>query len=603
MIRFPTTQSIESKTTLSCQVNLPSSLTADFTEVNNNASIPVDRYIALSPSEQVATEVTATLVDYQGKVTSAMVAVGQLGGGLSMTSSLFAAFGSEMIQMFRFSNVKFPSNCLAVFNDSLTSPVSISIPIDMSSIETVGEAVDFGVAIPDGESLERYEVNRYYLNNFLDGIASVVALLLLGGVFRFARRYKKKMHRRIAYVVNKLDIFLTWNFTISCAFSHIIKLYFYSTINMWYIDTETAFGIVNIIVSIVTIMLSIGLIVWAIKYLKNAKCEELKEPDRFDLSDRYRCLYEGIKHDTPAQKFYVPVLVIRGIIFGLLMSLMRYQPLPQSILLCIMNTAFFVYLIAVRAAELTSEMIAQAFTELVMTSMSYSILALAVIDADNPENDGVRSRLGTAILVQNFVLLGVQLLLSIQGGISALKGLIIGIINARKRRNSIMPVKFDNSHRESASLVADVLGITDLVSGVQDPLSKPTTIELSPSGHFDSDHTMKAREPGLIDGSPLISPLTPLKLRKFAKKREGANMFLDSPENSPMNSHHEGASPLLRRALAGRRPTYQRSNFDMGDLIGTRISMGTINFNLKEEGEENEIDVKDTTQKLQGIEE
>ena len=582
IIRFPTTQTIESKTTLFCQVSLSSSLTANFTEVNNNASITVDRYIPLSASENSASETAANFINYQGKITSAMVAVGQI-GGLSMTSSLFAAFGSDMIQMFRFSNVKFPANMMAVFNNSLPSPVSISIPIDMSSFESIGEAIEFGVAIPDGQSLERYEVNRYYLNNFLECIVTIILLLIFCGVFRFASRYRKKMHRRIAYVVDKADVFFSWNFTISCAFSHIIKLYFYSSVYLWYIDIGTANGIVNILASIATIVLSIGLIVWTIKYLKNAKCEELKEPDLYNLSDRYRCLYEGIKHDTPAQKFYVPALVIRGVLFGLLMSLMRYQPLPQSILLCIMNTAFLIYLIAVRAAELTSEMIAQAVTEMVMSGMSYSIFALAVIDADNSENDDIRSRIGVAILVLNFVLIGVEILISIQGGISTLKWLITGIINARKKKNSVMPIKIVN--KENISIFNDGLGDADLVSGVQEPSSKPTII-LSPlADKLDLDNTTKGKESGLNDRSSFIYP-TPLRLKKSLPKRAADNMFLDSPENSPMNSYG-GASPLLREALVGRRTPNQKSHFEMNnDLPGTRISMSNINL---KEGEENEI--------------
>ena len=550
ILRFQTTQAIPADTTLHCEINLPTSLAAGYIHLNLTASKKVARYVPLSPEATKTLNSATETANAVGKVSSGLFVISSF-NSLSAVSILVAAFASELIQMYRFINVKYPANCLVVLNDSLSSPIAIAIPTDATAINSVKEALGIGVLIADGASLERYEVERYFFNNYYSFIITIILLLVLAGIFKLLRKLQRKCHKRVNYAVEKGFIFLSWNFTITVAFSSYIKLYFYSCIGLAYSDFDRGVGIANFILTIITLIISLALLGFVVRFLQKNKRDRPEEADRYGITDRFKCLYGDIKQDNVLQRYFIPIVVLRAVIGGILIATMRYETIPQIILLAILNTGFLVYVVIVRANENTVEMIAQIVSEFNVSGVTYSVLALACIDADNESNDNIRNRIGIGIIVQNFITIGTQLVVSGWGTFMALKIFIKGVINARRRRLTVMPVgKNDESHKENLKLFANGLHLEDLLASPDNhsKISLDLNKIASVNETIEPESSARSKDSTDYEGNRPMSILTE-KILKNIRARSQIQAEAVESLATPRLDCKTGSNDLLKKTL------------------------------------------------------
>ena len=371
----------------------------EYRTVNKSAYLQLKEIYPFKDAETQTIVASANLTSIGGGLTAAgqvltVIATGAISVGLVRMQLI-----SESIQLLRFIAIRWPPSVNQMFSFSTIDPTSIVIPLDLTTSWN-RHLEDRNSTMP--RVFQEYEVSPYFTmnyNNELSNIfiigASIVSGIILirlskkvinktqgtnkhlksntevildddsqtdsppRSTFRSLKlRFSsglKRIKAKLIAIIHKLVLIISrlqedglWNFGLMFTLSIYQSGMLWSLVNLrnasTALENSTFFtnGTFTLAIFFLTIysLLKLFLTLVVMKYPFNAK-ETLQQT----YSNKYSTLFDDFESTKRIQIFFVPLLLLRSIIYMLILSLVWVSPLAQMIVTWITFLAFIAYMI------------------------------------------------------------------------------------------------------------------------------------------------------------------------------------------------------------------------------------------------------------------
>ena len=364
----------------------------EYRTVNKSASLQLKEIYPFSNAETQTIVASANLTSIGGGVTAAGQVLTAIAAGSISVGLVRMQLISESIQLLRFIAIRWPPSVNQMFSSSTIDPTSIVIPLDLTTSWN-SHLENRNSTMP--RVFEEYEIGPYFTINynqelsniFIIGTSLIVGIILIrlskkvinktqgtnkhqnsnteGIVYDDGRPPKNPLHSlqmrlkrlqdKVTAIIHKLVLIIShlqedvlWNFGLMFTLSIYQPGMLWSLVNLRNASsalenstffTNGAFTLAVLFLTIYSlVMLFLTFVV--MKYPLNAK-----EFVQQTYSKRYSTLFDDFENKKRLQIFFVPLLLLRSIIYMLTLSLAWVSPLAQMIVTWITFLAFTVYII------------------------------------------------------------------------------------------------------------------------------------------------------------------------------------------------------------------------------------------------------------------
>ena len=139
------------------------------------------------------------------------------------------------------------------------------------------------------------------------------------------------------------------------------------------------------------------------KAMKSNETENpMTNPER-DFED-YKAVYECYKDKSFDQQIFLALYVLRVSLFNIIVSYLYKNPLPQAILILLLNLAMVVYLVIKKPMKKLINLIQQLTIESILLVFNICVLILAFADNANSDSIGMRNNIGEVMSAINIIM-------------------------------------------------------------------------------------------------------------------------------------------------------------------------------------------------------
>ena len=146
---------------------------------------------------------------------------------------------------------------------------------------------------------------------------------------------------------------------------------------------------------------------YQIKKEKSEKKDEEELPG--DLGN-YKLFFEEFKNEKRSQLLFLPVFMLRGVVFVGALAFGQGNGLGQAIVIMIANTAFFAYFVIIRPYEEKLQNIFMIVNELIVFIVGILVLGIGAYEKTSAPDPKILDDLGLAIVICNFILILINLI-------------------------------------------------------------------------------------------------------------------------------------------------------------------------------------------------
>ena len=359
-------------------------------------------YNAITGIEENIVQAAATTTNALGPIAGSMLAISQI-RNLGSTSIIGAAFATEMLQLHRYININNPQNLLAVYRDSDSSPISLTIAPTISALHPDSFEADKGKYIDDQGPWEMYEVTAYFITGIHPSIITASYFLVTWIVVRLIFSLQNRLPKKVGILLSKMNYFLGFNFLLVVLLSFNIQFSFHAFTNIKYPVRETAFGRLNLTFSLIYVASFLIGITILIKFLLKV----WKQKDEINLGKNYRLgiFYLDCRRQTLMQFMYFPITLIRTFLFSFILVFCRQNLVNQLFFLILLSFWYMIYLIQCRPIKSRAEFGFQLFADgcVLLVGVLKSVLA----SFDLQENWDIKNRMliGWLVIAVHFLLI------------------------------------------------------------------------------------------------------------------------------------------------------------------------------------------------------
>lgn len=181
----------------------------------------------------------------------------------------------EFIYILRFIDLNYPPNAIEMFENKVEPAkffLKKAIPVDPQEQKLI-----------EGGTLELYEVNPYFLNNFGEILINLAIIFVTCHVFNFSYNYfqSKNKGKIFLKVLKPIHEALVWSIPIIYISSNYLNLCFMGLVNLVYRPLESFLGILNFSFGILSFVFAFLLIVYLfyiIRIIKKKIPEKKEKP-------------------------------------------------------------------------------------------------------------------------------------------------------------------------------------------------------------------------------------------------------------------------------------------------------------------------------------
>ena len=588
------------KSLLEITIDLESDFNSDpyqqFTMVDTSQTIQLKEIYPFTKVETQIITISSSINDIgAGIIASGQAASSFATGGASL-SLVRMQMISEIIQLLRFVDIQWPANVNQLFSESNIDPGQMVLPVDF--ITPWNQNLEnFNTSLP--QVFKDYELSLFITVNFSNELSNI---LLIGAIAvgasiliissRTALRKitadlkaPKTNARRTPKVyctlfllgfsrlLNRIDVYTLWNIE----FMFLLSIYetgvLWSLANIRYsseiLDPATSFtkGSLGIAIGFLFFYSLLTLFVFK-AVVSNQKYVVGRQENLWPRHiKKYKSLFDDFQCKGKMQVLFVPLSLIRGLIFSAAAGLLIVSPETQMILLWFTQTAFVAYMVIFAPLKNKWEGRLTLLRELMaFGSISFGLIIMIIerfgeVDATTLNETG-------------FAFIAFCLVSTLSGGVICLLqvlGLLAQVIkylkNARRKKNAVHPIKLTVKSSKTNETNSPGIDLTSLGNDLN--LQSKGRIELTWKS-LDQGQKPAPLSPitqnNLLKVSKAITTLSPEKLSETPQ----GTQLLESitkwwVSNSEVDTEtifgFSGDTPMMR--TRNKRETHVKSRFSL----------------------------------------
>jgi len=185
---------------------------------------------------------------------------------------------------------------------------------------------------------------------------------------------------------------------------------FFAILNYRTTKASTGLTVVNMIVSVLFIILTIGALIaqtWLVKKYQTLKAKDRDGFEKLQAKiEGVKVLWKDFKDDSFVQMNALAFIVLHSIVFCLILATMFEHPLAQVILINILSLAVITYLLWFRPFDEKLELIQTIICEGILFAVNICLLILISLDSDSNSRESTGRAILVLTMMFNFVPLG-----------------------------------------------------------------------------------------------------------------------------------------------------------------------------------------------------
>ena len=344
-----------------------------FRIIDKTATIQIKEIYPFSQAEKQMISSTTAATEAGGNAIASIQAGSSVAQGGVSLSLLRTQLVGEVLQLMRFVAIRWPPNIAQYFATSSLDPASMIVPIDLIT-KLHSPLDDRNYSMP--RVFEEYETSPFFTQNFNGEISNLVIWVaaLAGGAFllNFLKKcFNKRMKRnngkkyllfplvqKISQLLNWVDDSTLWNLLLMLVLSIFQSGCLWALLNMRYasvlLEPPTTYTWVSLGLAIFFFILNFALfgvvtrvVIKNLKYLvqTGGKGDHSQQEVEEERLKNYSVLFEDFNRKKRIQLLYVPISMLRSLLFVMILVLLTFYPLIQMILIWSLHTAFILYFI------------------------------------------------------------------------------------------------------------------------------------------------------------------------------------------------------------------------------------------------------------------
>ena len=319
-------------------------------------------------------------------------------------NAIFTSSLIQMITILRYLKINYPLNLINYFA-SKNADFSANADVLPNHFENIfGSLYKYSsddIKAPNKMGL--YNVSPYYLDNIGVKLEMLIILVLLGCIVSKTLKYKDKFNKIAEYIISKLAIILTWNFTLSYFIVNYINFIFYGLIQLISVNTKID-NPANIIIAIFSLIFWLIPFFTAIAAIKTFRhhhvkiiSEDLSKNNPYYLEQNCSILFKEYNRNTLSQLLFLTFYMIRCGLVPFIIIFFDEYPLGQISAMLLLNIIIIIYIIAVRPLNRFALMIQYIGNEVLFLVANLVIFVFAIFDYLDYLEVMVRTNIGWLI--------------------------------------------------------------------------------------------------------------------------------------------------------------------------------------------------------------
>ena len=259
---------------------------------------------------------------------------------------------------------------------------------------------------------EKYDVPSSFLRNFWENLGIVIFITALWltskGIEHFISQTKNS---KIANITRKVRTMIQ-NFLITALYGVYGDLVMFSIIEYRSLQFSWNLSLLSFILSFVLLLVMFFNFWHQVELLltyQKLKKQDEENPQNNSL-EQFKKAHEGsqaywkdFKDYSLSPQLFLIFLSGRDLLFSLILATMFKHPLPQTILIVILNCLMMVYLLIKRPFESSFDAAQQIFFEIIGLIVNISVFVNAVLDAGEYLALQARTNIGKLIIIANMI--------------------------------------------------------------------------------------------------------------------------------------------------------------------------------------------------------
>ena len=455
-----------------------SDLYQQFMTVEKSQTIHLKEIYPFTKVEIQTITTSSSFNNIGGGFTTTGQAVSSIAAGGASLSLVRMQMIAEIVQLLRFVDIKWPANVNQLFSESHIDPGQMALPVDfMTSWNDNLENFNTSMS----RVFMNYEVGPFFTENYSNELSNISLLgaIIIGAsiLISFSRAKirritaKLKMPKtnarrtpkvyciflllRFSRLLNRIDLSTLWNIGFMFLLSIYQSGFLWSLVNIRYyseiLDPATYFtkGALAIAITFLCFYSLLTLFVFK-AVLSNLRYVVGIQENLWPLHiKKYKSLFDDFECKGKIQVLFVPLSLIRGLIFSFVVALLTVSPVAQMTLLWCTQAAFVAYMIIFAPLkEKWGRRITLLMELMAFGSISFGFIIM-IIERFGEVDATTLNETGFAFIV--FCVVS-----TLSGGVLCLLqviGLLVQIIkyikNARQRRNEVHPLNLQEMYSKT----------------------------------------------------------------------------------------------------------------------------------------------------------
>jgi len=362
---------------------------------------PVGTYLS---TDQTCKKISETLQDTLTDSQLATSVATQLANMISKGSSvsLSAMVGGRIFSQIKYLNISYSGELQVALLTWLPGFISLGLTPNMpeSMIEK----------IPDRHVpyvFEKYKVPSSFLLNFWENLGIVLFASVLWLLFKVVElNISHRENPRISSLSRKARV-VVQNFLIAALYGVYGDLILFAGIEYRTLVFGWNISLLSFIISVILLVVMSCNLVYQIKIIKGyqkIKSDKSQLEQFMKNHEGSQVFFKDFQDGSLSPQLFLFFLTGRDVIFSFILATMFEYPLPQIIIMLILDCFMVVYLFLKRPFESRFDFIQQLFFEFVGLSVMISVFINAIFDAGKHQTLQARNNVGKFIIVCNLML-------------------------------------------------------------------------------------------------------------------------------------------------------------------------------------------------------
>jgi len=356
----------------------------------------------------------------------------QLVGQANPATTTIAGY-IKMIPYLRYINIDYPIKLQLMLNNMNSSLVTLSLGISASQ-----SFQNKFPKYPLPGKFDEYGFHSSFIVNYWGNFSTIFIMLGVIALLSGCVYFTPTQHKTTKAVFNGMRLMIKWNFFIIIYCGNLDGIVLPTSLQMRNAHFDTASSGISIMMCILMNLFTVFLFSFAFYIIhdirKNRKkifqnCVKNHEEMDWQAPEKkwreFQPFFKGSKRDKWIRHVFIIPFLLRIYIFNVIIAYMFDYPMAQAILICLLSITMFIFLITQKPFVSKLVFLQHTTDEILMLTVNFSLIGLAVLDVSDSENLVLKNDLGYIIIIAN-------LIFNITANIYMFSYVVTGLIHAYK---------------------------------------------------------------------------------------------------------------------------------------------------------------------------